>query len=228
MNFQDKNPIKRALFWLALSITALVVYLVISNTGGSYFHVIERGRDLKWNWDSKLLGILFSICAMITLVVIAKFKFSDFGFTLKQRKDSLLTALIVSLVVVGAVWAYAFAISEARIASPEELLFQAIMPGLDEELFFRGVLLLIINQAFQPRWRLLGAKIGLGGILISAFFGFGHGMGFQDGQFVFDFVTIGITGGLAFYLFWLRERTGSLLLPVILHNVINVGFSLIG
>ncbi|WP_394271005.1 type II CAAX prenyl endopeptidase Rce1 family protein, partial [Qipengyuania sp.] len=52
-------------------------------------------------------------------------------------------------------------------------------------------------------------------------FGLAHACGFSDDSFAFDPITMALTAIPAFIAVWLRLRTGSLLLPVLLHNFGN-------
>lgn len=106
-------------------------------------------------------------------------------------------------------------------ASPETIAFQLTMPGLEEEPFYRGVLLLALDRAFSARVRLLGVEWGWGAVLSCALFGLAHAFGFSHGHFSFDAMTMALTALPSFIAVWLRLRTGSLLLPVLLHNFGN-------
>jgi membrane protease YdiL (CAAX protease family) len=108
----------------------------------------------------------------------------------------------------------------------ETVAFQWIMPGLDEEVFYRGVLLVAMNEAFRARILVFGAAIGFGGLLTSVLFGFAHALSFQSGVYVFNSTLFGLTALPSLVLLWMRERTGSLLLPIAAHNVANGVFTL--
>ncbi len=98
------------------------------------------------------------------------------------------------------------------------------MPGLQEEPSFRGLMLLLLNQAFRDKpLTLLGAPIGWGAVASSVYFGLGHGLGWADGHIAFDALSIAVTGGIGFVLLLIRERTGSLVLPILAHNLANFG-----
>jgi hypothetical protein len=99
------------------------------------------------------------------------------------------------------------------------------MPGIDEEPFFRGVFLTLLSRAFQQRWNLLGAEIAPGALIVTFVFAAGHGLTVQHGRLHLEVLLFGLTGALGFGLLWIRQRTGSLLLPVLAHNAINVGNS---
>ncbi|MEM1036745.1 MAG: CPBP family intramembrane glutamic endopeptidase [Pseudomonadota bacterium] len=91
------------------------------------------------------------------------------------------------------------------------------MPGLEEEVFYRGALLASLSLAFPIRWTVFGAETTPAFLLNSLLFGMLHGfwmtssgLGFTAGAVLFSTVS-----GLVFS--WLRERTGSLLLPIYMH-----------
>jgi membrane protease YdiL (CAAX protease family) len=97
--------------------------------------------------------------------------------------------------------------------SLETWLYQASVPGLVEESLFRGVLLALLDRAFSARCRFAGADFGYGALVVTALFGLLHG--FQLGT------LLGVWPAALLYL-WLRARTGSLLVPVLAHNLWNL------
>ena len=105
--------------------------------------------------------------------------------------------------------------------SSEAIAFQLTMPGFEEEPFWRGILLLALSQAFAGRRRFLGVDWGWGAVVACFMFGMGHAFGFSDGSFSFDPITMILTTVPSFMVVWVRLRTGSLLLPVLLHNFGN-------
>lgn len=94
-------------------------------------------------------------------------------------------------------------------ASAETIAFQLTMPGMEEETFYRGVLLLSLDQAFRGRVTVLGVDWGWGAVLSCALFGLAHAFGFSDGHFSFDPLTMALTALPSFLGIWLRLRTGS-------------------
>jgi membrane protease YdiL (CAAX protease family) len=83
------------------------------------------------------------------------------------------------------------------------------------------VLLLMLNEAFGKPVKILGAPMGWAAIVTSVAFGLAHALGYENGAFTFDAMTMALTGGPALLLVWLKEKTGSLLLPVVMHNFAN-------
>ena len=106
----------------------------------------------------------------------------------------------------------------------DTIAFQWTMPGLEEELFYRGVLLLCLNEAFLGRRRILGADMGWGALLTSLLFSLIHGLGYDDGAVEWDLISFLTTFVSGLILVWIRERTGSVVAPILGHNAGN-GFS---
>ncbi len=170
----------------------------------------------EWNWTGKLLALAITLA----IATHPAFGWERSGLTLKQNRGSLVPALIVSAVLV-ALFTWLALGSDDVGASAETMAFQLTMPGLEEEPFYRGILLIALNEAFRGRFRALGVEWGWGAFLSSALFGLAHAFGYEDGAFSFDWMTFVMTGVPALILVWMRERTGSLLLPILLHNFGN-------
>jgi membrane protease YdiL (CAAX protease family) len=174
----------------------------------------------KWNWSGKILSLLLSA------LVIAALRISPaaVGLTLKQRHIKVGALAIGLFVIWGACLGLLFKPDQADL---ETLFFQASMPGLAEELVYRGIcpaiLLGLINRRTpspEVPWVVI--------IATAVAFGIWHGLGYSGGSFRFDtmaalFPLVGsIAGG------WLRFKTDSLVVPILAHSVANVAFHVAG
>lgn len=199
--------------WL---LAALGLYIVndICLTGGNDV-IPPLSPNLAWNWEGKLIALI----ATLAIASLPQFGWKRVGLRWHQGENPWLAYLVFGMV---SLFFLGLALSQGDgSADLETIIFQWTMPGLEEEVFFRGTLLLALNEAFRKKVSFLGAPIGYGGVLTSLIFGFAHALSFDAGAYSFDFMTFLVTGGPAFILLWLRERTGSVLLPVIGHNVAN-------
>jgi len=61
----------------------------------------------------------------------------------------------------------------------EKWLFEATMPGLDEELFWRGLLLALLTRSFGAGKELARATFGPAEIAITLLFAAAHGLRFS-------------------------------------------------
>lgn len=172
-----------------------------------------------WNWTGKIAATLFSLIAI--LILRRKYPI-DFAFTLKQKKGSLKPALwsvgIVLIVWLIVLWVF---LSKGN-PSLEDHLFQLTIPGISEEFAFRGLFLGLLNNVFKRKSKIFTAEISWGTVVTSLLFGLVHVMGFDsESNFYFNVQNLFMPLMVGFILAWLREKTGSLLIPVILHNMIN-------
>ena len=68
----------------------------------------------------------------------------------------------------------------------------------------------------------MGTAVRVGGIIALVLFALVHGLRISDGAPVLSVPGIGLTFLFGCVFLWLRERTGSLLFPVISHSLANV------
>jgi membrane protease YdiL (CAAX protease family) len=181
-----------------------------------YRHVPHFLPHAGWNWQGKLLAL----AGTMIVAMLPAFGWRKSGLTLRQDSKGLRPAIIVSMLLCAVFVYFALKLPNEPL-DRETLAFQLTMPGLEEEPFYRGILLLALNEAFRARVRLLGIQVGWGGILSCVLFGLAHAFGYSHGAFSFDPLTMALTGGPALIAVWLRERTGSIVLPVLVHNFAN-------
>lgn len=170
-----------------------------------------------WNWTGKVLALAITLGVASHPAV----GWQRSGLTLRQKPGSLKSCVPVALLYCLLIAGLALAFPNEP-ASTETVAFQLTMPGFEEEPFYRGVLLLALNEAFRGRVRALGIDWGWGAVLSCALFGIAHAFGYSaDDGFSFDWMIMALTAVPSFLAVWLRERSGSLLLPVVLHNFGN-------
>ena len=100
------------------------------------------------------------------------------------------------------------------------ILFQATLPGLDEEMMY-GVLFTLLVGALGKPLSVAGIRIGWGGLPIVAFFGVAHGLSTDTPASIVAATVIG--AGFV----WLKVRTSSIWVAVIVHNLAKIGSSIV-
>lgn len=175
-----------------------------------------------WNWEGKLLAL----AATLVIASLPAFGWRRSSLTFRQAPGSLKAALPVLAFYCAFFLAVAIVFPNEP-AGREDVAFQLTMPGLEEEAFYRGILLFALDRAFTGRVRLLGVDWGWGAVLSCLLFGLAHAFGFSNGHFSFDPLTMALTALPSFVAVWLRLRTGSLLLPVVAHNFGNIVTTLV-
>ena len=171
----------------------------------------------RWNWAGKIAALSFTLA----VAALPALGWHRVGLTLRQRREGRPVTYAVILATTLLFGAFALSLP-AEAPSLDDYAFQLTMPGLEEESFYRGTLLLAFNEALRGRLRFLGIEWSWGGILATTAFGLAHALSFDNGVMAFDGMAMAMTGVPALILLWVRERTGSLLWPVLLHNYANV------
>jgi hypothetical protein len=167
-----------------------------------------------WNWQGKLAAL----AATLALAALPVLGWRASGLTWRQEhlKGPLAVAGLYALLFVGLALAF-----PNEPTDVETMAFQLTMPGLEEEAFYRGVLLLVLDRAFIGRVRFLGVDWSWGAALSCALFGLAHAFGVSKGEVSFEPLVFALTAGPSLIAVWVRLRTGSLLLPVLMHNLGN-------
>lgn len=111
----------------------------------------------------------------------------------------------------------------------ETVLYQATMPGLEEELLFRGILWALIDRALRRRTVLWGAQVGWGLVITTLVFGLAHGV-VVDEHLGLSFAPslVVATGVFGFVAGWVRARAASIWPAVVLHGAVNVSGVVLG
>jgi uncharacterized protein len=103
----------------------------------------------------------------------------------------------------------------------EFLLFQLTVPGITEELVYRGVIQSRLNDIFSKTWRLWNANIGWGLVITAILFWAIHAFQISDWDMSFRWQTLTLPLVVGVGLGWMRERSKSLLPSIIAHNLVN-------
>ncbi|MBZ4035552.1 CPBP family intramembrane metalloprotease [Flavobacterium sp. 17A] len=179
--------------------------------------------DLKFNWVGKFLSLILSL---IIIFSVSKQERIKIGFTTQTNSKANLKFGL--LVFFGFTF---FDIIFKLILFPkggtfdlQTILFQATMPGLTEEIFFRGISLWLLDKAFSPKWEYRGVKFGWGFVIVTLLFGALHGIILdQDFHLKFDIITIVyLTLISSFSVGILRTFSGNLIYSILGHNTINL------
>ncbi|MFJ1321913.1 CPBP family intramembrane glutamic endopeptidase [Capnocytophaga canis] len=175
------------------------------------FDIVES----RWNWEGKALGV---ICGISCYLIFRRyFRENDF-FTIRQNKENFKPTLVVAVGVVllsTVVW---FLLGKSEF-DMETLAFQISLPGIDEEIMFRGILLGLLASSLKEKT----AFVGNPSVLLTAIlFGFMHGLTL-DKNYAIDFEPIYfIQTAFAGYLWgWITLKSRSILLAILSHNFSN-------
>lgn len=184
--------------------------------------------DLSWNWQGKLLDFAWP---WVIVYGFAWLTPMEVGLTLPKKLSNFTLAIKLGVIFTLFGVLISLILGEAAIKKPllETILFQFTMPGLAEEITFRGIFLAILNRYLGKPWTIGNTRFGWGVILITIMFVMGHLYHYNSKthQVVYSisnhtdyFNVLMVT--LAGVLFGIiREKSESIWPGVLLHNIIN-------
>ncbi|WP_410209089.1 CPBP family intramembrane glutamic endopeptidase [Aquirhabdus sp.] len=211
--------------WLLslLAFTILLIYFIV------LFHTPTLSvlfLKLEWNWLGKITSIGTLCLIYFALPQHIKNNVGLWQWPHPPEWSSTLLVSIFTLFFFVTCSALIPLIISHQCAKPsvETILFEATLPGIDEELLFRGILLTTLTAAFGKPWKIAGIAIGWGAIPIVIIFGLAHGIEVANSgaPFLLSTLVSVITGIMGALLLWIKERTGSIWIAVIIHNLANV------
>lgn len=170
-------------------------------------------------WDGAVALVVIKIALLFVLAFLLRKKLTAGNF-------GILGAFIVFIpgIFSGASIAFGKAIST--------FIFYFLFLGPGEEILFRGYIQSRLNRAFGRPYRFFGVKWGMGLIIASFMFGLMHVLNVGsliNGHWEFEpWWGVGtVFSGLV--LGFVREKTGSIVAPAILHGLPQaIAYSLLG
>lgn len=191
-------------------------------------HLPIEYQELKiiggnWNWTGKIFAILGSV---IFLLLFRKFKLKDYYLTLSQDKTFIKKGIIVISIILLVQSIMAFIYGSPKEWDSETIFFQLTMPGIDEEIAYRGIMLGLLVKILKPfcKFTIFHPAI----IVTSILFGCAHGLFFTNSyELVFRSFPFFRTLIMGLIWGWLTIKSGSILLALISHNLGNVTNKLI-
>ncbi len=201
--------------WLLLAALLFIINDAML-TNGLYQlpYILPKG---EMNWQGKILALVVSLA----IAAHPAIGWRNIGLRLKQADGSMKALVIPMLLYVAYVCTLAYIFPNSP-PSGEDIAFQATLPGIEESVFFLGLLLFVLDRAFTGRWRFLGVDWGWSILLGSILFGLVHALSFSDGGFHFDPLNFALTSLPSVLVYGIYKRTGSLLIPIALHNAGNL------
>jgi membrane protease YdiL (CAAX protease family) len=202
------------------SLLLFVVCLVVLNLALGEIPRVHVFQHLHWSWQECILSTAWPF---LLIAVVRGVSLASVGVTSRFRPGWLKPSIIAGLLAL-AVPAVFFMLGVRKKLDAEGWIFLLIMPGLAEELVFRGVYQSLLNRVFGKPWRLAGAEFGWGLIVTAILFAGFNGLVDVDPQ---HHARIVLYAAIAPFLMslvsgWIRERTDSVWPSVFGHNLSNI------
>lgn len=209
-----RDGARRGYAWLFVALLAL--YLLLPALAGPLRPPVPL-PDGGWTAVPWLRQwVTLALLAVACFWAIRKLGFSrqELGLALAQRPGSFVPCLVATVVLLVCNF-IAMRSSSFRLPPvPTEVwLYQATLPGLVEEIAFRGLLLALADRALPPERSVAGAPLGVGALVVTLVFWALHGVSLGT--------ALGVLPAALLYV-WLRARSGSLVWPLLAHNLWNL------
>jgi hypothetical protein len=165
---------------------------------------------LAWNWTGKLASIALALVA----IAVLRLRRDEVGLVMPRAWCATLIAIAVAFHV-----AMNLVFATGEPTTIETVLFQATMPGLAEELAYRGVAFALVARAFG------GAKLPAA-IVTTCAFAIVHAISTDNASRGFYVMPFLFAAALGAWFAWIRTRSGSVLGGMLAHNGANVAGTL--
>jgi membrane protease YdiL (CAAX protease family) len=224
----------RVRLWPVLATIGLGLLVILP--GGFIFVLLTKHMSMQSGIEGQWVALLANhgvmlVIALVLIAWIGKVRFREFGLQWPRGRKYVWSALAwgIGFGVLMTIVDY-FPQILKRIPPPENLslapaslglwlVFEGLYVGPTEEIPFRGLLQTFLMQRTSGRVRLWKFDMHIAGVILALLFAFAHVTSFWTeafwlalGQQTYAF-ALGIL-----YAYW-REKSGSLLAPVVGHNL---------
>jgi len=174
----------------------------------------------KWNWSGKIYAILGSF---VFLLCYRKFKMKDYFLTFNQNKSFVKKGTWIVVIVLSIHLLINVITFSPKIISTETIFYQLTMPGIDEEIAYRGIMLGLLIKVLKSNILIFNLKAFNPSIVItSILFGLAHGLNLSNSyEIIFNFPSFLSTFVMGVIWAWLTIKSGSILLAMLSHNLGN-------
>lgn len=173
-----------------------------------------------WSWQESPLA---TIWPFLLPAIIYGVSLRSIAVSTRIRPGWLKPSLIALLLAV-AVPAVFFLLGVRKRLDAEGWVFLSTMPGLAEELVYRGVFQSLFNSVFGKPWSLANAQFGWGLFVSAMLFAGSNGLVEVDSQLHGHVILYAAIAPFLLSLVsgWVRERTDSVWPSVFGHNLSNL------
>jgi membrane protease YdiL (CAAX protease family) len=180
----------------------------------------------KWNWSGK---IFTTIGSLIFYYYFKDLFYPNNFITTKQEKKSIRFSIILAtvLLLIAIIEGFIFYNVKWNI---ETIFFQATLPGIDEEIAYRGIMLGILSTVLIKETKLFNKfKLNPAIWIVGILFGLIHALKLNK-EFTVSFDMLYFIQTFVFGVIWswMTVKSKSILLPMLSHNLVNTLPTIIG
>lgn len=173
-------------------------------------------------WQGMVLEGVFAFSVILATQTV---QFS--GINLKISRNAWRDVLFATLLLLVFVAIRSAALQFTGISGTNQgfgyefLIFQLTLPGITEELVYRGVIQSHLNNMYSKPWQIWKITCGWGLIVTTILFWAVHAFQVNGWEVSFHWKTLTLPLVVGLVLGWMRERSNSLVPSIIAHNLVN-------
>lgn len=172
-----------------------------------------------WNWQGKITALLFALSA---LALLPRARLAEVGLFVMPPKSAWPRLLTIAVVICALALARSIYFGKPEPFSVETLAFQATMPGLHEEMTFRGLWWVLFALALDPGRTTAGKFPWWTLAATTMLFAAAHAIDLTpQGTFTIEwpfFAATAVSGAL----YGLLQGIGrAIWIPILVHNLAN-------
>lgn len=212
----NRTTVKNWAYFLHFSLAYIFIQLLYpfgSNLQAHWF------PTLQYSWIPKLLSLVFVV---VIYSIFMPTLFKKFGWHIKFDKKYLKVSLLLSLSLILIKCIPNYLDTSRETVTLERWLYQLSLPGLEEEIIFRGLLLVLLREMFTTDALIPAKKFAPDILIITLVFALAHSFQVDRTWHIsfqaMPFVSAGLGG---FVYSWLRVKHDSLAPAIICHNAVN-------
>jgi membrane protease YdiL (CAAX protease family) len=184
---------------------------------GSSWPVLGVGQ---WNWSGKILAAIAALGFIRAMPWSEASGLLGRGFRFPVWQMIAVAGLLTAIQI-----AAQFYYQSTAGFSAETLAYQALIPGISEEIVYRAMLQGGLNAVMIQRWSIFGVKAGWSLPVVALLFALGHGLYIDDNWLLqTDILSLATTFICGLLFGYLVALTGAIWWSAVAHN----GFNLLG
>lgn len=214
------HVLKNYIFAMVVVLLFFILNLIIVILPSLFTHDV-----FQWNYIGKLLELLWPLIFIYFLCVLNP---KDAGLGFPKSLDILLVGFFIGAVFATSIllfdW-HTHALPSDSLITYSTIIFQFTLPGLAEELVYRGFLYGLFNRLIAVKPRFISFPINSGIIFVSLLFILVHVINYNrhEGRLVLSsslptFIPLIL---MIIILGWLRIKSSTIWPGIICHNTAN-------
>lgn len=195
--------------WLIVSVCYIFVDALVTLTAPGI-------HGLAWNWSGKTASLVLAVIIFMILRLPSDQSALRWPQTRMEWRWTVLGVAVASAFA-GVV---NFVLRDHSSLSIEQLVYEGSLPGLAEEMVWRGVLFIFLARAYTPTNDVV--NFAPAAVISTLIFGLGHGVSLDHGSPNFHWLPFCYATLLGAWLAFLRIRVKSMITLTVAHNASNL------